>query len=132
MPLTEMAIYETLRMYPPSLRIDRVANKDYEYGNIKLKKGQIVGIPIWAVHYDEETYPEPNKFKPERFNEANKSKLEGPSFLAFGAGPRGCIASRFAILEMKLLLASVLRKYKFTKSLQTPVLIFIYYTNIKV
>lgn len=125
MPLTEMAIYETLRMYPPSLRIDRVANKDYEYGDIKLKKGQIVGIPIWVVHHDEEVYPEPNEFKPERFNEDNKSKMESTSFLGFGAGPRGCIASRFAILEMKLLLASILRKYKFVNSDQTLVFIFI-------
>ena len=45
------------------------------------KKGQIVGIPIWVVHHDEDVYPEPDKFKPERFNEANKSKMESTSFL---------------------------------------------------
>nr|QUF59372.1 cytochrome p450 CYP3044B5 [Brachionus angularis] len=120
-----MVIDETLRMYPPAIRFDRVADDDYEYEGIKIKKGALVIVPIWALHYDKEIYPDPEKFIPERFNEENKKLRENCTYLPFGAGPRNCIGMRFALLEIKFTLATILSKFKFVKCDKTPVSTFI-------
>ncbi len=116
-----MVIEETQRMYPAATRLDRVCNQDYEYEGIKMKKGQIWVAAITALHYDEELYPDPEKFDPERFNEINKKNRESVAHIPFGAGPRNCIAMRFALLEMKILLVTILTKYKFVKCDETEV-----------
>ena len=63
-----MVIDETLRMFPPLLIADRVANSDYESNGIKIPKERIVTIAIWDVHYDPDIYPNPKVFDPERLN----------------------------------------------------------------
>jgi cytochrome P450 len=60
-------------------------------------------------------------FDPERFSEKNKKSREQVAHIPFGAGPRNCIAMRFAILEMKILLSVILSKYKFIKCDETEV-----------
>lgn len=62
----DMVIDETLRIFPGALRTDRVADADYTYKNIKIPKGTIWNVSIWALHHDPEIYPEPEKFIPER------------------------------------------------------------------
>jgi cytochrome P450 len=142
MTFMEMVIDETMRMYPASSRTDRAASSDYEYKNMKIKKGDIVNILIYAIHHDETYYPEPYKFMPERFSEINKKTRPNETFIPFGAGPRSCVAMRFALLEIKLLLASILTKYKFEKCEKTIVnkyfisyfiiiIYFIYFITIK-
>ena len=117
----EMVIDETLRMYPPAARLDRVASNDYEYEGIKIKKGQVIGVPIYAIHHDPTIYPNPEQFDPNRFSEENKKSRESVAYLPFGAGPRNCIGMRFAVIEIKLLLASILSKYRFITCDKTPV-----------
>lgn len=121
MKYMEMVIDETLRMYPPGTRLDRVASNDYEYEGIKIKKGQIITVPIYALHHDPDLYPNPEEFDPERFNDENKKLRESVAFLPFGAGPRNCVGMRFAVVEIKLLLATILSKYRFSTCSQTPV-----------
>nr|QUF59370.1 cytochrome p450 CYP3044B3 [Brachionus angularis] len=118
-----MVIDETLRMYPPTIRFDRVAGSDYEYEGLKIKKGQNVVVPLWALHHDKEIYPDPEKFIPERFNEENKKLRDNCTYLPFGAGPRNCIGMRFALLEIKFTLATILSKFKFVKCDKTPEII---------
>ena len=122
-----MVIDETLRMYPPGTRLERVANNDYEYEGIKIKKGQIITVPIYVLHHDPDLYPNPEEFDPERFNDENKKLRDGIAFMAFGAGPRNCIGMRFALIEVKFLLATILSKFRFSTCSQTPVSIFIYH-----
>jgi cytochrome P450 family 3 subfamily A len=102
MPFMDMVIEETLRLYPPVIRIDRVCNRDYEYGGIKIPKGQIITVPIWALHHDPELYPDPYQFDPERFNEENKKNRPNEAFIPFGTGPRICIGIYFNILNVQL------------------------------
>ena len=122
MKYMEMVIDETLRMYPPAARTDRVASNDYEYEGIKIKKGQVVTVAIYAIHHDPSIYPNPEQFDPNRFSEENKKTRDSVTFLPFGAGPRNCIGMRFAVIEMKLLLASILSKYRFITCDKTPVI----------
>ena len=120
----EMVIDETLRMYPPATRLERVANNDYEFEGIKIKKGQVIAVSIYAMHHDPTIYPNPDQFDPNRFSEENKKTRDSASYLPFGAGPRNCIGMRFAVIEMKLLLASILSKYRFLTCDKTPVYYF--------
>ena len=82
----DMVIEETQRMYPPAFRVDRVCNQDYDFEGLKMAKGQIWTACIFALHYDEELYPDPEKFNPERFSEANKKTRDQVAHIPFGAG----------------------------------------------
>ncbi|XP_017493709.1 PREDICTED: cytochrome P450 3A24-like, partial [Rhagoletis zephyria] len=107
-PYLEAVIKETLRMYPPVIRIERrLAVNDYKLGGIPLEKDVLVEIPTVSVHYSPEYYPQPTLFNPDRFMPANKAKLVPYTFLPFGAGPRNCIGMRFAYQEIKLCLAQM-------------------------
>lgn len=119
----EAVIDETLRMYPPAQRLERVVTNDIEYGHLKLKKDQVVIVPVYALHHDPDLYPEPERFKPERFlKDTAECKTRDPmAFLPFGAGPRGCLGMRFALIETKILLASIMSKFRFVPSPDTPV-----------
>jgi cytochrome P450 family 3 subfamily A len=121
MKYLDMVIDESLRMYPPGIRLDRVASCDYEYEGIKFKKGEIITIPIHALHHDPEIFPDPDEFKPERFSDENKKSRESVAFLGFGAGPRSCLGLRFAHVNIKLLLSSILSKYRLVTCDKTPV-----------
>ena len=65
-----------------------------------------MGIGIVNVHRRPELYPEPEQFRPERFLEREYSAFE---YLPFGGGSRRCLGAAFAVYEMKLVLATVLR-----------------------
>ena len=64
------------------------------------------------LHYDENVFPKPHEFRPERFLPENKTAAMNFSWQPFGAGPRNCIGMRFAQIEMKLTLAKLLTKYR--------------------
>ena len=66
-PFLDMIIDESLRLFPPALRTDRLTCEDYEYEGMKIPKGTIINVSVWALHHDSEIYPEPDKFIPERF-----------------------------------------------------------------
>jgi cytochrome P450 family 3 subfamily A len=74
LPYLDSVISETLRLYPPVLRLEREAMTDYKLGNtgITLLKGQLVEIPVFAIHHSEEYYPNPERFFPERFMPENR------------------------------------------------------------
>ena len=122
----DMVISETLRMYPPTLRLDRICSADnYKFNDMSIPKDTVCAVSIWALHRNPEFYPEPDKFDPERFS-AGESKqrdaaFEGYTYLAFGAGPRGCVGMRFALIKMKLLMSEILGQYQFVKCEKTPV-----------
>ena len=94
MKFMEMVIDETLRLYPATLRLDREATSDYEYDNMKIKKGSLIAIPIYPLHYDPNTYPDPEKFDPYRFSDENKKTRDSTTNLSFGIGPRNCIGKQ--------------------------------------
>jgi cytochrome P450 len=64
---------------------------------------------VYLVHHREDLYPEPKQFRPERFLERQYSACE---FIPFGGGNRHCLGYALAMLEMKLVLATVLTNYE--------------------
>lgn len=112
LPYTEAVMCESMRMYPPITSfVTRKASTDIVYEDITIPKGMFVEASVWSIHHDEEIYPEPHVFKPERFLPENKQDYHPLAFLPFGAGPRNCIGARFAMMEAKLALASIVSKF---------------------
>lgn len=108
----EAVIKETLRIYPTVPFYSRKTEEDLQIGNLTVPKGAAISILAYMVHRDEKHYPEPEKFSPERFLATDK-ELHPFAFVAFSAGPRNCIGQKFAMLELKLTLSSLLRSYEF-------------------
>ncbi|KRT79223.1 cytochrome P450 [Oryctes borbonicus] len=105
---------ETLRKYPPVPTLNRVCSVDYTIPdtNFTIRKGTQVFISSLGMHRDEEYYPNPTKFDPERFSEENKATRPAFSFLPFGEGPRICIGLRFGLMQAKVGLSMLLSNYK--------------------
>lgn len=94
---------EALRMYPPLPALFRKCVEDYQIPdtNTTIEKNTSIVFPILGLHYDEEYFPEPNKFNPDRFNEANVGNIKPYTYLPFGEGPRNCLGNIYqTVLEL--------------------------------
>lgn len=107
---------ETLRLHPPFGTVARKCTKDYKINdtNIVIAEGTSIIIPVAAIHRDPKYFPDPNEFRPERFEDdgINKSFREMP-YIPFGDGPRICIGLRLAKLQVKIGLVLLLKKFFF-------------------
>ena len=99
----------------------RQCTQDCMLKNLKVPKGISVAIPIYSIHRDPKIWPEPEKFDPERFCYEAKQSRDSYAFMPFGHGPHNCIGMRFAQMEMKLVLARILKKYSFEVALDTKI-----------
>ena len=87
-------------------------------GGYQIPEGTDCTIWIFSVHRDERYYPEPEKFDPDRFTQENSKDRPAYAYIPFSAGRRNCIGQRFAMMELKVLLTNILRKFEF-KSVKT-------------
>ena len=111
MPYLSACIKEAMRLHTPVPLVCRVAKQATEIGGYKIPAGQAIWSLLLAVHRQEEIYPEPEKFRPERFMSGAPSIPA--SYVTFGYGPYNCIGQHFAMMEMKVLVAQLLRKFDF-------------------
>ncbi|XP_035693886.1 cytochrome P450 3A11-like, partial [Branchiostoma floridae] len=117
----EMCVNETLRIYPGAKRFDRVCREDADINGLHIPAGMNINFPVWVIHHDPELWPEPDKFKPERFSKEEIATRDPYAFLTFGVGPRACVGMRLAMLEIKLALAKVLEKFRFVTCEKTEI-----------
>lgn len=122
MPYLDMVIRETLRMYPvASPQVNRMCLADTKLGPYTFKKGTILQANVWRIHYDERHWgTNTHLFDPMRHTKENRLNRNNLAFLAFGGGPRNCIGLRFALMEVKLALISLLKKYSIVTTEKTP------------
>lgn len=85
-----------------------------------LEKDTIVQIPVLGIHHDPAIYPNPDVFDPERFTKANIAARHPYAWIPFGEGPRNCIGMRFAMMETRIGLATILTNYRLSPSQKTP------------
>nr|XP_024216018.1 cytochrome P450 6a2-like [Halyomorpha halys] len=106
-------ISEAMRLYPPLGVLNRECTKDYTLPDgTFIEKGMNILIPTYSLHRDPKYFPEPTKFKPDRFE---NPPVNG-TYLPFGDGPRICIGKRFAEAVVTTILARSLDKYEFDVS----------------
>lgn len=126
--------------------LQRLCVKDYEieYDNKKflIEKGKNFYIPIYGIHHDDRYYKNPETFDPDRFSEENRKNIDPDTYLPFGKklftnksfrlliflcciglGPRNCIGSRFALMELKTIIYYLLLSFDFepTEKTQIPI-----------
>ncbi|XP_059610757.1 probable cytochrome P450 9f2 [Phlebotomus argentipes] len=109
MKYMDMVVSELLRLWPPAIATDRLCTKDVlvevsEDVKYQFKKGDFFMIPVIGFHHDPKYFSNPEKFDPERFSDENKHNITPGTYIPFGVGPRNCIGSRFALMEVKALL----------------------------
>lgn len=92
--------------------ISRLCTESCILKGIKIPKDSVILIPVYSVQRDPAIYPDPEKFDPERFSAEAKQSRNSYAYMPFGHGPHNCIGLRFAQLEMKLVLARILKKYR--------------------
>lgn len=109
----DRVIKESLRLYPPVASVSRELTEDAVFeGCGKIPKGQTVFLHLFDLHRDEEQFPEPERFDPDRFLRENVEKRSPFAYLPFSAGPRNCLGRKFAIQMMKTLLQKVLLEFQ--------------------
>ena len=119
LPYLSAVCQESLRIYPIALICTpRMVKETVQVTNYNLPSGAIVVPCIYLAHRSPETYPQPDKFIPERFLQQKFSPFE---YFPFGGGSRGCIGAAFSMYEMKLVLATVLSHFELDLANQRPV-----------
>ncbi|XP_074319691.1 cytokinin hydroxylase isoform X3 [Silene latifolia] len=106
---------EVLRLYPSSPNAQRQTRGDIQVGNVVIPNGTNIWIDVVAMHHDQAIWGDDvNEFKPERFNGdiygGSKHKM---GYLPFGFGGRMCIGKNYALMESKIVLSLILRKFSF-------------------
>lgn len=107
-------IEEGMRLYPPAWITDRIAVNDDQFNGIEIPKGTLVVTYFYGAHHSKWLWDDPERFDPDRFSPENKKKQKPYAYMPFGGGPRLCIGNSFAMMEMQLILASMLRRYDFS------------------
>jgi cytochrome P450 len=102
----EAVCKETLRMRPVLPIVARLLKRDVEIGGRLLPEGVIVAPNIYLVQHRADVYPDPRRFRPERFLEGQGGTY---SWIPFGGGIRRCIGASFALFEMRIVLQAIAR-----------------------
>lgn len=104
-------IEEAMRLYPPAYFSDRIAIEDDQYNDIKIPKGTSILISFFEIHRCQDFWKDPEQFNPDRFHSDYKKEYSDYYF-PFGAGPRMCVGSNFAMYEMIITVSEIVKKYK--------------------
>ena len=107
----KQCLEEAMRLFPPAYYIDRMSVEEDRLGDFVVPKNTMFLLAIYELHRDVRFWESPESFMPERFRRLDKKELSNYYF-PFGAGPRMCVGNNFAIYEMVLTVAQVLKKYR--------------------
>jgi cytochrome P450 len=109
---TEQVVQESMRLFPAALILLRQARVDMMLGSHPVKAGTHIHIPIYSLHRNVRLWDNPNAFDPDRFAR-NRIKHPRYAYLPFGAGPRVCIGASFTMIEIVVILATMVRAFRF-------------------
>jgi cytochrome P450 len=110
---TRAVIEEAIRLYPPIAAISRVALGDDNLNGERVRPGSLIVISPYVLHRHHLLWDSPNAFYPQRFLGSARAEIDRFAYLPFGAGPRKCIGSTFALQEATLVLAMIAKRFSF-------------------
>lgn len=109
LPYLDAVCNETLRIHPPVVDLYRKLKTPLQIGAHRVPAGTGVAVFTHMLHWREDLFPEPARFRPERFAERTYSPFE---FMPYGAGARRCIGAAFAHQALQVVVASILQRYE--------------------
>ncbi|KAJ5547808.1 hypothetical protein N7513_005042 [Penicillium frequentans] len=120
MPYLQAVMKEALRLHPatglPMWRV--VPAGGAQLSGQFFSEGTVVGVNSWVAHYDEQVFPDPKVFRPERWleseTEPEKLKEMNQMYMPFGLGSRTCLGKHISILEMSKLIPRIVRDFDLT------------------
>ncbi len=112
LPYTKMVVDETMRLYPPAWITNRQALADDEVLGYHIPAGAFVMISPYVIHRHPAYWQRPEKFDPERFSPEHPEDRPRYAYFPFGGGPRQCIGKDMALVEARLILATVAGRYR--------------------
>jgi len=113
MKYLECCIKECLRIYPSAPAVMRCLTEDVQVGDYWLPAGVSVALSFYGAHHDPTVFEDPEEFKPERFLSGN-CQHNPFSYLPFSAGVRNCIGQKYGMLEVKVILSTLIRHFRFS------------------
>ena len=111
MPYLEGALKEAMRLFPAGTWTGRLAMQDFELASRAFSKGTWVLMSPYVTHRIPELFPDPYAFQPERWLSIHPSAYE---FMPFSAGPRYCIGTSLAMMQLKIALTILFKRFRFT------------------
>ncbi|XP_057670074.1 uncharacterized protein LOC130902190 [Diorhabda carinulata] len=109
---TERVIKESLRLFPVAAFFLRKISEDIDAGDIVFPAGSTVFFGLVHIQRNPKYWPDPLKFDPDRFLPENVAKRHPCTYIPFSYGPRNCIGGQYAMMNMKTILATVLRRFR--------------------
>jgi cytochrome P450 len=104
-------IDETLRMYPIWILMRRTT-EPVELGGVRVPRNTEVTVSPHALHFDPRNFPDPGRFDPDRWGPDAPGEIPRGAYLPFGAGNRQCVGNAFALLEMTVTAATIVRRWR--------------------
>ncbi len=104
---------EALRLYPPAAILSRQAIADDELLGVHIPAGAVIAVSPYVLHRRRGLWDNPDAFDPSRFLGERRERIDRFAYIPFGAGPRVCIGMPFALQEGIILLANLLRAFRF-------------------
>ena len=105
-------IKESIRLYPPATFISKMLNKPLTIDGYTIPANTSLDISVNLIHKNLKHWPEPNTFDPTRFNDENIVKHHPYAYMPFSAGPRNCIGQNFAMTELKIITAKLVKNFQ--------------------
>ncbi|MEV6307441.1 cytochrome P450 [Streptomyces sp. NPDC051840] len=112
LPYAQAVVKETLRLYPTIWLVTGIAKEGATIGGVPMPEGTRVWSSQWATHRDARWFPEPEEFRPERWDPDSGDEIPEYAWYPFGGGPRVCLGTRFAMVEAVLILAVLARRFE--------------------
>jgi len=114
MTYTQQLLEETLRLYPPVWLFTRRAEEDDALTRHDVPAGTDIYLSPYILHRTAEYWPDPEKFRPERFGPDSPHKKGERPYFPFSLGPRRCLGEYFSFLEMKVHLGLLIQRFRMT------------------
>lgn len=109
---TRCVVTETLRVSPPGWLFTRVTTRETELGGHRLPPGAVILYSPYLLHHDPASFPDPERFLPERWLPQRETVVRKGAMLPFAAGNRKCIGDRFAVAEAMVGVATVAARWR--------------------
>lgn len=109
LPLARACVKEAMRLYPPAWMTARIAQRDTTLDGFAVPRGTQLIVSQWVVQRDPRHFGEPERFVPARWLAPDARAPARYTYFPFGGGPRSCIGSLLALVQMTVVVASVLR-----------------------